>query len=428
MKRSFKFRIYPNKTQKRIIDRNLAFCGFLHNAALQERRDYYERFGKGIGFAAQCAALPEIKEVFEEETSTIHSQSLQQVLKKLDQSFKNFFRRIKNGETPGYPRFKPSNQYGSLVFPQANKNYGIKLLDNKKLRIFGLPGEVRVKWHREWQGEIKQAIIKRQGRDEYYLILSCDNVPEKPLPKTGKTVAIDLGISFFITTDQGEKVNHPRALKEAQASLARLNQSLARKKKGSNNRKKVIGQIASFHQYIHNIREDFQHKTSLNLIRGYDTIIVEDLDIASMIRKEKPKKKPREGEEKLRLEAKRFEPKPKKGNIVDASWGSFVFKLAYKAENTGKQVIKVNPKNTSKTCSSCGHIKTGEEQTLADRVYHCEECNLTMDRDQNAAINIMRIGLLAQSEKEQGLGTSPAMILEETKRSPTMIISEASIL
>jgi putative transposase len=191
------------------------------------------------------------------------------------------------------------------------------------------------------------------------------------LEKTGKTVGIDLGITNFIKMDDGTEVHHPRAYKKESKRLAALQRSSDRKKRGSNRRRKAKRSLAKLHNRVHNIRIDFQHKAVLKLVREYDIIVIEKLNIKSM------------------LEAKGFEVN--KENISDASWGSFVAILKYKAERAGKTVIEVNPANTSRTCSHCGNID--KDMTLSDRIYHCHSCGMAMDRDQNAAINIKRLGM-----------------------------------
>ena len=370
MKLSYKYRIYPNKTQIKVLEKNLNFCCFLYNCALQERKSYYKTFGKGTSYSNQSKALPEIKSEFSEQTETIYSQSLQQVLKRLDVSYNNFFRRVKSkASEAGFPRYKSSDRFRSISFPQANlKSGGVKLLENNKLKVFGIPGEVSVKWHRPFQGRCKQITLSKQT-DKFYIILSCDEVPKEPLAKTGKTIGIDLGLTSFITTDDGTKFHHPKPYKTAKEKLAYLNRKLAAKKRGSNNRNRTKKQLVKAYQKVSNIRDNFLHQVAKQLVKENDTVIIEKLNVKSM------------------LEAKVFEVS--KSNIQDASWARFASLLAYKAERADKLIIEVNPKNTSKMCSRCGNIK---ELTLKDREYKCEACGFALDRDINAARNIKRLG------------------------------------
>jgi putative transposase len=251
---------------------------------------------------------------------------------------------------------------------------GVKLLENKKLQIFGIPGELKVKWHRSWLGSCKTVTIKRQA-GKFYLILSCDDVPTEHLAPTGKSIAIDLGLSNFITTDDGTKYHHPKPYKTSKEKLAYAQQKLSAKQKGSKNRIKAKHLVAKCHEHIANIRKDFQHKLALKLIRENDEIILEDLNIQPML--EGTQRVPGLGVSNL--------------NITEASWGSFVQILSDKAEKAGRKITKVNPRNTSKTCSRCLKIK--ESLKLSDRLFHCEACGFEMDRDQNAALNIRRLGM-----------------------------------
>ncbi|HEX4373635.1 MAG TPA: transposase [Puia sp.] len=370
MKISYKYRLYLNQEQQQILQNNFNFCCFLYNSALQERNDYYNKFKKSLSYNSQSAELPAVKEEFALQTQSIYSQSLQQVLKRLDSSYKNFFRRVKSkADKVGFPRFKSGDRFKSIVFPQSDlTGFGVKLLANQKLKIFGLPGEIKVNWHRPYQGQIKQVILKRQG-DKFYIILSCDEVPLELNPKTDKIIALDLGLNSFAITDDGTKFHHPKPYKTALEKLAYLNKNLAAKQQGSRNRRRAKSALTKAYQKITDIRSDFLHKLSNKLIKENDQIIIEKLNIKPM------------------LEAKGFEVK--KSNIQDASWARFASQLVYKAERAGRLIIEVNPANTSKMCSRCNNIK---ELSLKDREYHCEFCKLAMDRDHNAALNIRRLG------------------------------------
>jgi putative transposase len=372
VKLSYKYRIYLNIEQQKIFQQNLNFCCDLYNSALQERRSFYKKYNKSISCFDQINQLPDIKKEFATQTLTIYSQSLQQVLKRLDAAYKNFFRRVeaKSGAV-GFPRYKSPDRYKSILFPQCDlKIGGVKLVDKKHLKIFGLPGEVRIKMHRPYKGRCKQVSIVKQV-DKFFVVLSCADVPAEHLQQTGKTVAIDLGLNSFITTDDGLKTHHPKPYRTAKEKLARLNRKLAAKQPGSNNRKRVKQQIARAYDKVSNIRNDFLHKTALRLVKENDTIITEKLNIKSM------------------LAAKGSEVK--NSNITDASWNRFSTLLSYKAERAGRKRIEVDPKDTSKTCSCCFQIKN--DLKLQDRTFECAFCPFKCDRDQNAAINIRRLGM-----------------------------------
>ena len=373
MKISYKYRIYPTESQQEILQKVFNFCRFLYNSALEERNSYYKKYRKGISYLKQAAYLSEIKEEFKEQVKgSIYSQCLQSTLKQLNNAFDNFFRRVKQklGKA-GYPRFKSFDRYNSIRFPQSDFTCnGVKLTaDTKHIEIFGIPGKINIEYHRPYEGICKTVVIKKHA-DKYYVVLSCIDVPIKPLPKTGKTISIDLGITKFIKTNENDVYYHPKPYRTAKEKLSYLNRKLASKQKGSNNRKKLKIKLARAHEKVANIRLDFQHKTANDLLKKYDKIILEDLNLISMLKSE--------------------EHIVKKANILDAAFGQFVSILTYKAERADKLLKFVSPVNTSKRCSKCGELK--KDLTLHDRTYHCEYCGLEIDRDLNAALNILELG------------------------------------
>jgi putative transposase len=390
MKRSFKYRLYPNFKQQKVLFEIFGFCRFLYNSALEERISYYKKEKRSVVYKTQVSYLPEIKSIFGLETKNIiHSQTLQSVLKQLDNAFGSFFRRVaKKSNKVGFPRFKNSDRFKSICFPQVSKDLSgtcIKLSDDKKkVRIFGL-GDIKIKYHRPIQGIAKQCRIIKQS-DLFYLVVSCDKVPEVLLPKTGKSVGMDLGlISFAVLSDETE-FHHPKPYKTSSEKLAHRQRKLAMKQRGSKNRRKQKTLVAKAHQKIFDIRNDWQHKVANQIVKNYDIICAEKLNIKNM------------------LESKGFEVSKK--NIADASWGSFLQKLQYKAESAGKEVRSVDPAYTSRTCSRCGHVN--DHMSLKDRMFHCEHCGFAIKRDLNSAIEIKKIGL----------GTSPAI---------TKVVSEAPL-
>jgi len=372
MKRAYKYRIYPNFSQREALAKIFGFCRFLYNSALEERISFYKKFKKSLNYYDQEKSLKEIKNIFGCETENIHSQTLQQVLKQLDTSFKNFFRRIKNKKiAPGFPRFKNTDRFRGILFPQCDLNSGgAKRLPNSKLKIKGVPGEIKAVWHRPFQGRCKQVRIVKNN-DKYFIILFCDDVPNiETRELTGKTVAIDLGISNFITTDDGLKIHHPKPYKTAKEKLKYL-QRRAAKQRGSNNSHRMRIRIANQFEKIVNIRNEFQHKTVNFLIKNYDVITIEKLNIKKML-------------ENINFAVSKI-------NISEVSWGNFINILKYKAENAGVLIKEVNPANTSQTCSQCGKLRK-IKLDLKDRIFKCEFCNFEMDRDQNAALNIKKLG------------------------------------
>jgi putative transposase len=381
VRRNFKNRIKPTKIQIQEFESQTEFLRLLYNAALQERRDYYKRFKKGVSYKKQSKYLPEIKQLFAEETVNMYSQVIQESLQRLDLSFKNFFRRVKNGEKSGYPRYKQYNTYSSLIYPQVipDLSHGCaKLILGKtegraKLKLSGFTGEIKVLYHRPIEGICKRVMIKRSSSGKFYVVFCCDKVEPKLYSTTNKTVGIDLGLINFMTFDDGKVIRHPKPYKTSKEKLAYEQRKLSSKKRGSNNRKKQRVRVAKLHERIRNIREDFQHKITTKLVREYDYIIVEDLNIKNM------------------MESKCYEVS--KQNIADAAWGGVIQMLDYKAGSAGnKTLTKINPHNTSKTCSNCDNVKE-KKLELNEREYCCDKCGLIIDRDLNAAINIKRFGI-----------------------------------
>ena len=375
---SYKYRIYPNVLQEHTLKVVFEFCRQLYNAALEERRSSWKIKKENVTYNQQASQIKGIKKTDLITSQIVYGQILQQVLKQVDLAFKKFFRRIKNGDKkPGFPRFKNAKAFNSICFPQTDfgSETGVSggvILNNdqKHITIFGIPGDVKIKYHRPFEGRCKNVRIVREGT-KWYVVLTCDDVPQKTSPSTGKTIGIDMGISTFVTTSDNIHYDHPRSYMTSKETLAARQRKLATKQKGSKNYKKASKLVRKTHEHLTNIRHDHQHKLANKFIVENDQIIIEKLNITSM------------------LEAKGFGAK--NSNITDASWGSFAAKLKYKAERAGKSVIEVDPRNTSKTCSGCGTIK--KLMPLSSRQFCCNKCNLSLDRDHNAALNILRLGL-----------------------------------
>ena len=294
----------------------------------------------------------------------MHSQVLQDVLKRLDRAFQNFFRRVKNGDDEaGYPRFKPKDGFNSFTFPQK----GFKIEAGKL--VLSKIGAIKLIQHREIpeEGIIKTCAIKR-AVDQWYVtfVVELPNV-EVEKEEIKSAVGIDLGLTDIATLSTGEKIDNPRWLGGSEKKLAKEQRRLARKKKGSCNRKKQKTIVATVHRKIRNQRSDFHHKASTELVADYDLIVFEDLQIKNMV--------------KNKYLAK---------SISDAGWNQVVSYTTYKAEWAGKIVELVNPNGTSQLCSRCG---AEVKKSLAVRTHRCSCCGLVMDRDENAAINILNRGL-----------------------------------
>ncbi len=255
MNKTFKYRLYPTHKQQEILQWTLDRCRELYNAALSERRDAYKYTGKGVTFYEQKRELPGIKEI-REEYKDIYSHVLQEVLNRLDKAYKAFFRRIKNGEKPGYPRFQGRDRYDSFTYPQV-ENCAIHLKGGK----IALPkiGHIKIKLHREIQGKIKTCTIKRDG-EHWYACFSCEVEAQTKLPYTDDVIGIDLGLLHFATLNTGDTIENPRYARKGAEKLAKAQRALARKKRGSNRRKKAVGRVSRCHRKVRNQRQDFLHK------------------------------------------------------------------------------------------------------------------------------------------------------------------------
>jgi putative transposase len=357
--KAFKYRIYPNKTTKKSIDQTIWLCQILYNAALAERIDEYKINGNSLTYQQQQNSLPFLKEnnpIY----AGVYSQILQDVLKRLDKAYQAFFRRVKLGETPGFPRFQSADRYNSFTYPQG----GYSILGNQ-LKLSKL-GRVKIMLHRPMSGKIKTCtVIRKNGK--YYACFTCE-VEAENLPLVGGMVGIDMGIKEFCITSDGEMIENPRTYRKAEKELRQLQRSLSRKQKRSNNRRKARFGLAKQHEKVANQRRDIAYKTAKYLFSNYDTIIYEDLQIKNMVKNHHLAK-----------------------SIADAGWGIFFNILESKAKQTlGKRIIAVEPKNTSQNCSQCGRKVA---KTLSVRVHKCPFCGLELDRDINAAINILHKGI-----------------------------------
>jgi putative transposase len=364
MRKAFKYRVYPTKPQVAELEQTLRLCRELYNAALEERIVAYRKCGVTLTGYDQKRSLPEIKDA-RPEYKRIHSQVLQDVILRLDKAFKAFFARVKRGDTPGFPRFQGRNRFDSFTFPQA-ANTGVRLLENGRIAIHGIGGSLKVKWHRALEGRVKTATFKREGR-HWYIVFSVE-YDNTPLPMTDSSVGIDLGLNHFVVTSDGEFVDAPRLLRAAQKKLRVAQRSLSRKKRGSKRRGKQRERVAKLHAKITNQRKDFHHKVARRLVNDHQLIAVEDLNVKGLARTRLAK------------------------SVHDAGWSTFLGILDAKAEDAGRQVVRVDPKYTSQDCSVCGYR---EKHGLSVREFTCRGCGVSHNRDRNAAKNILlRAGAL----------------------------------
>ena len=360
VQRAFRYRIYPSHAQQTKLNNTLALCAELYNAALQERRDAYTIAHKAIHYKDQQNQLPEIK-ALRPELNTVHSQVLQDVLRRLDKAFDAFFRRVREQKgKAGYPRFRSRFRYNSFTYPQSGFS-----IENSKLRLSKI-GKVKIKLHREIEGTIKGLTIVGSATGKWYACFQVEQVIN-PEPHQGETVGIDVGIKTFATLSDGTEIENPKFFRAEEKEPAKAQRKLAKQKKGPKEYKKQRKVVARIHERITNKRNNFTHQLSYYFAATYALIVFEKLNICGMV--------------KNHCLAK---------SISDASWNQLVQFTTYKAEGAGGRVVQVNARNTSKMCSACGELI---EKDLSVRVHDCPGCGLIIDRDHNAALNILAMGL-----------------------------------
>ena len=366
VRKAFQFRLKLTKKQQRILGELQEECRWLYNELLEQRKLAYEELDVSLSKYDQLMLLPLLKEE-RPSLATVHSQVLQNVVDRLDKAFEGFFRRCQRGERPGYPRFRGKHRYNSVCYPQS----GFSLVGNC-LRLSKV-GLLRIKAHRPIEGTIKTCTLRQNPSGEWDVTFSCEVEAQPSLPKE-EAVGIDVGLEHFATLSDGSVVTNPRFFKRGAKKLAKAQAQLSRLKKGTSARRKKGKAVAKIHEKIRNQRKDFCHKLSRQIVDQYQFICIEDLNIQKMV-----------------------EGSPLAKSIHDASWNQFRQFLTYKAVEAGRKVGVVNPAYTTQTCYRCQHR---ERKELSQREHKCSQCGYTVDRDFNAAQNILALGL-------DGLGEIP---------------------
>ncbi|MGW7622743.1 RNA-guided endonuclease InsQ/TnpB family protein [Streptomyces antimycoticus] len=396
MVRAYKFLLRPTVRQTRALTEMLADHCSLYNGALQERRDAWRHASKtNISYRDQSAQLREIRAFDPERQGRWSFSSQQATLRRLDKAFRAFFRRVRSGGKPGYPRFKGVGHFDTVAFPKDGDGCRWDSTPHEtqtRVRLQGV-GHVRVHQHRAVEGRIKTVSVKREG-NRWYVVLTCDSVPAEPLPPTSSIVGIDMGTVHFFTDSDGEHVPNPgflgamaEELTEAQRHLSTFPKRTRRRTK---KHKAAARKVARLHARIRRQRLDHHHKQAFALVREHDVIAHEKLNTAGMTKAPAPKPDPQHDGAFLANGAA-----AKAGlnrSILDAGWGQFLRILANKAESAGRLVIPVDARNTSITCAVCRHVDNRNRVTQAK--FECVSCGSTANADHIGALNVLnRAGL-----------------------------------
>jgi len=355
-----KYRLLPTKAQETALNQTLALCREVYNSLVHERTARYDIAKESLSCFKQSNQLTVWKKSHP-ELSAVHSQVLQNIAVRVDLAFQAFFRRVKAGETPGYPRLKGRGVYDSITFPQADKT-GAKL-QGDVLQLSKI-GQVRCIVHRPLIGKVKTCTIRRQA-GKWFACFACEYEPV-PLPVSTESVGIDVGLNQFAALSDGTFVANPRFFRKDEKALAKASRKQAKQVKGSPSRRKANKVLSRIHERIRNRRHNFVNQLARKLVNRFGVIAVEDLNVKGMV--------------KNHCLAK---------SISDASWSMFRSVLTQKAESAVRQVVSVNPAYTSQDCSGCGYRA---KKKLSERWHFCPICSLSLDRDTNAAINILRSG------------------------------------
>ena len=369
MRKTFKYRLRPTKAQETLMEQTLEECRWLYNHLLEQRKTAYEEREEPLSLYGQQETFPKLK-AERPGLSSVHSQVLQNVAVRLDLAFKAFFRRVKDGENPGYPRFRGRGRYNSFCYPQSGFKIKGDTLYLSKI------GNVKVILHRPVEGTIKTCCISRTSTGKWLVAFSCE-VHVQPSPAEDSAVGIDVGLNAFATMSDDSEIANPRFFRKDEKDLKRVQRLLSREEKGTPARRRRRKAVARVHERICNRRSNFAHQESRKIVNRHGFVAVEDLSINNMLQNHCLAK-----------------------SIQDAAWNQFIQYLTYKAEWAGRKVVLVNPAYTSQTCSN-PQCRYRQSMPLSERIFCCPKCQLTLPRDVNAARNILSVGLHTHQEAQK---------------------------
>lgn len=385
MFKRFLYRIYPTKKQRHTLDAMLEECRWVYNETLAYRKQAWEERKEQVSLYDTIKLLPIWKQE-RPSLAIVFSQVLQDVQMRVDLGIKDFVRRIKAGDKAGYPRFKGKERYDSLTYTQ----FGFSLSD-ERLRLSKV-GNVKIKLHRQPSNTIKHVTIRRSATGKWYATLACE-VEVSPLPASDKIVGIDVGLKSFATLSNGDKVPNPRFYRRAAKVLSKAQSRMSKAAKGTAERARRRRAFAHIHERIANRRKDFAHQLSRQWANKYGVMVFERFPVHALMK-----------------------TAGLTTSIKDAAWGQLIRYTTYKAEDAGRRVVFVDPRNTSKMCSRCGSLV---EKAMNQRIHSCPHCGLELDRDLNAAINILRRGLASQGEspgKPSSIGNSHKSTTQDSSK------------
>jgi putative transposase len=366
MRKTFLYRLRPTKAQVTRLDAMLEECRWLYNHLLEKRKAAYEGQGQSLELYDQVKTLPTVKKE-RPSLGMTHSQVLQNVALRVDLAYKAFFRRIKSGEVGGHPRFRGHGRYDSMCYPQYGSGNGANLAGDA-LHLSKV-GSVKVVLHRPLEGTPKTVCIKRSSTGKWYATFSCEWEPTR-LPESSEQVGIDVGLKTFAALSTGDEIANPRFFRTEKKAMSKASRQLSKQEKDTpqyTKRRKIAARV---HERIRWRRDDFSHQHSRRIVNRFGLIAVEDLEVNRMLHNHCLSK-----------------------SILDAAWSGFRSMIAVKAEWAGRIFVAVNPAYTSQTCSGCGHrLASDSRLSLGDRVFDCPCCQLHIDRDLNASLNILRLG------------------------------------
>ncbi|MFC5204534.1 RNA-guided endonuclease InsQ/TnpB family protein [Streptomyces kaempferi] len=397
MIRAYKFILRPTARQGQALGEMLRDHCSLYNGALQERRDAYRHVSKTtVRYGDQSGQLKDIRAIDPQSQGRWSFSSQQATLRRLDKAMQAFFRRVKAGKTPGYPRFRGMNWFDTVEFPKDGDGCRWNATPHDpvtRVRFQGI-GHVRVNRHRTVVGRVKTVSVKREGR-KWFVVLTAEQDQPEPLPATGSVAGIDLGIANFLADSNGGFVPNPHHGRRASEKLAAAQQALSRfprhkAKDRSANHQRAVQKVAQLHGKVRRQRLDHAHKTAVGLVRAHDFIAHEDLKIRNMSKTPVPKPDP--GLPGTFLPNGAAAKAGLNKSINDAGWGVFLTILHAKAESAGREVIAVDPRNTSRECPECRH--TAKENRPTQEKFHCVSCGHTAHADTVGALNVLRAGLV----------------------------------